>query len=57
MKLHAGETSLVRLRRGLKSEILFFYPIEKLNKNNVVGRHGNGSHSDMSSPVLIEGEQ
>jgi hypothetical protein len=23
----------------------------------VVGRHGNGSHSDMSSPVLIEGEQ
>jgi hypothetical protein len=36
----------VRLRRGLKSEILFFYPIKTLNKTKVVGRHGNGFLGD-----------
>lgn len=54
MKLHAGETSLVRLQRGLKSEILFFYPIKKLNKIKVVGRRRHGRFGDKAQPCLIE---
>jgi len=52
VKLHAGETSLVRLQRGLKSEILFFYPIKKLNKIKVVGRRRHGRFGDKAQPCF-----
>jgi hypothetical protein len=54
VKLHAGETSLVRLRRGLKSEILFFYPIKKLNKIKLLGDVDTGALVTKHYPVLIE---
>ena len=54
MKLHAGETSLVRLQRGLKSEILFFYPIKKLNKIKLLGDVDTGALVTKHNPVLIE---
>ena len=54
VKLHAGETSLVRLQRGLKSEILFFYPIKKLNKIRLLGDVDTGALVTKHYPVLIE---
>ena len=54
VKLHAGETLLVRLRRGLKSEILFFYPIKKLNKIRLLGDVDTGALVTKHYPVLIE---
>ena len=54
VKLHAGETSLVRLQRGLKSEILFFYPIKKLNKIKLLGDVDTGALVTKHNPVLIE---
>jgi hypothetical protein len=55
VKLHADESSLVRLQRGLKSEILFFYPIKKLNKiNKLLGDVETGALVTKHNPVLIE---
>lgn len=44
----------MRLRRGLKSEILFFYPIKKLNKIKLLGDVDTGALVTKHNPVLIE---